>query len=140
LPNESFGESKQSFLHIVNNPRFGVVMRNASGKPVFYNKTALDFSGLSDDEFLKTTLPVKNVLVTQEDGSSLPDRLHPTVIATREKIPVKDSVLKVFKKNTNEWRWIRSEEHTSELQSRGHLVCRLLLEKKKTTKNYITIY
>src|SRR5690625_6567696 len=33
----------------------------------------------------------------------------------------------------------RSEEHTSELQSRGHLVCRLLLEKKKrktNTKNY----
>src|SRR5690625_1353272 len=29
--------------------------------------------------------------------------------------------------------WTRSEEHTSELQSRGHLVCRLLLEKKKKT-------
>src|SRR5437870_11132839 len=29
----------------------------------------------------------------------------------------------------------RSEEHTSELQSRGHLVCRLLLEKKKQTKS-----
>src|SRR5215813_8215668 len=29
----------------------------------------------------------------------------------------------------------RSEEHTSELQSRPHLVCRLLLEKKKKTKN-----
>src|SRR5439155_10674933 len=28
----------------------------------------------------------------------------------------------------------RSEEHTSELQSRGHLVCRLLLEKKKKIK------
>src|SRR2546422_7208287 len=28
----------------------------------------------------------------------------------------------------------RSEEHTSELQSRLHLVCRLLLEKKKTKK------
>src|SRR5207253_5541246 len=28
----------------------------------------------------------------------------------------------------------RSEEHTSELQSRGHLVCRLLLEKKKKTR------
>src|SRR5439155_11675067 len=26
---------------------------------------------------------------------------------------------------------LRSEEHTSELQSRGHIVCRLLLEKKK---------
>src|SRR5439155_2244675 len=31
----------------------------------------------------------------------------------------------------------RSEEHTSELQSRGHLVCRLLLEKKK--KEYQTV-
>src|SRR2546429_5110174 len=29
----------------------------------------------------------------------------------------------------------RSEEHTSELQSRLHLVCRLLLEKKKMTRN-----
>src|SRR5690554_7095328 len=29
----------------------------------------------------------------------------------------------------------RSEEHTSELQSRPHLVCRLLLEKKKKKKN-----
>src|SRR3712207_8778887 len=31
----------------------------------------------------------------------------------------------------------RSEEHTSELQSRQYLVCRLLLEKKKTRKNEI---
>src|SRR3712207_8897917 len=29
---------------------------------------------------------------------------------------------------------LRSEEHTSELQSRQYLVCRLLLEKKKSTK------
>src|SRR5690625_5862861 len=34
----------------------------------------------------------------------------------------------------------RSEEHTSELQSRGHLVCRLLLEKKKTVKGGNTDY
>src|SRR2546422_8396207 len=34
----------------------------------------------------------------------------------------------------------RSEEHTSELQSRLHLVCRLLLEKKKKTKTHITSY
>src|SRR5690625_7436658 len=34
----------------------------------------------------------------------------------------------IFKNNR------RSEEHTSELQSRGHLVCRLLLEKKNYNK------
>src|SRR2546422_3934221 len=34
------------------------------------------------------------------------------------------------------WAWKgRSEEHTSELQSRLHLVCRLLLEKKKQTQS-----
>src|SRR5690554_7709494 len=32
----------------------------------------------------------------------------------------------------------RSEEHTSELQSRPHLVCRLLLEKKKKKKKQMT--
>src|SRR5262245_62810375 len=32
----------------------------------------------------------------------------------------------------------RSEEHTSELQSLRHLVCRLLLEKKKKNKNIVT--
>src|ERR1041385_9396739 len=33
----------------------------------------------------------------------------------------------------------RSEEHTSELQSRLHLVCRLLLEKKKVVHHSVTI-
>src|SRR5687768_1408014 len=33
----------------------------------------------------------------------------------------------------------RSEEHTSELQSRLHLVCRLLLEKKKINKNRLPL-
>src|SRR5689334_24189852 len=33
----------------------------------------------------------------------------------------------------------RSEEHTSELQSQFHLVCRLLLEKKKKTRYYLQL-
>src|SRR2546422_5588776 len=33
----------------------------------------------------------------------------------------------------------RSEEHTSELQSRLHLVCRLLLEKKKTSRRSVHV-
>src|SRR2546430_12682286 len=36
------------------------------------------------------------------------------------------------------WAVLRSEEHTSELQSQSNLVCRLLLEKKKT--NLISVY
>src|SRR5690606_39673668 len=37
------------------------------------------------------------------------------------------------------WISTRSEEHTSELQSRENLVCRLLLEKKKVTENVIAL-
>src|SRR5258708_10906617 len=39
----------------------------------------------------------------------------------------------IFSRFACKWRknWARSEEHTSELQSPDHLVCRLLLEKKK---------
>src|SRR5947199_7891058 len=36
-------------------------------------------------------------------------------------------------------RVLRSEEHTSELQSLRHLVCRLLLEKKKRRRNTVSI-
>src|SRR2546422_8017182 len=35
---------------------------------------------------------------------------------------------------------VRSEEHTSELQSRLHLVCRLLLEKKKKNQSPYSLY
>src|SRR5690349_22259837 len=45
---------------------------------------------------------------------------------------------KVTKKDLKEQvAWQRSEEHTSELQSRRDLVCRLLLEKKKKKKTKI---
>src|SRR5690625_5733966 len=36
--------------------------------------------------------------------------------------------------------YLRSEEHTSELQSRGHLVCRLLLEKKIKINDHVKSY
>src|SRR3712207_7873108 len=43
---------------------------------------------------------------------------------------------------SNQWKTVvptRSEEHTSELQSRQYLVCRLLLEKKKNTQKSLII-
>src|SRR2546422_2127655 len=49
----------------------------------------------------------------------------------------RDPLHHAMKVSDAEWQWDkkkRSEEHTSELQSRLHLVCRLLLEKKKKKK------
>src|SRR5690349_23616463 len=45
--------------------------------------------------------------------------------------------LQARQKATASSHWNRSEEHTSELQSRRDLVCRLLLEKKKQAKLHI---
>src|SRR2546429_4570250 len=45
-----------------------------------------------------------------------------------------DSTIEVIQSDDH-----RSEEHTSELQSRLHLVCRLLLEKKKSKKHTLNI-
>src|SRR3954449_472136 len=48
---------------------------------------------------------------------------------------LKTIYIKVKVTDLEQDRWfIRSEEHTSELQSHSHLVCRLLLEKKKKTR------
>src|SRR5256886_11930069 len=43
----------------------------------------------------------------------------------------------VYRPARNESRAVRSEEHTSELQSQSNLVCRLLLEKKKHRSSHI---
>src|SRR5690625_5967904 len=50
-------------------------------------------------------------------------------LKNREDIPEVEQILekRLSRKDLDKYR--RSEEHTSELQSRGHLVCRLLLEK-----------
>src|SRR5699024_12109922 len=53
-----------------------------------------------------------------------------------ERVPVGAGQLRRTRNTHNHcgFHGLRSEEHTSELQSRFDLVCRLLLEKKKTTK------
>src|SRR5476651_2419320 len=48
-----------------------------------------------------------------------------------EVVPIPRRALSFPRRSFPRWRANRSEEHTSELQSRQHLVCRLLLEKKK---------
>src|SRR2546422_7883843 len=59
--------------------------------------------------------------------SKIPGGAHPVPQRLKPRPAVRGSVIQVGPGR-------RSEEHTSELQSRLHLVCRLLLEKKKKNK------
>src|SRR5690625_5578217 len=56
----------------------------------------------------------------------IPDRFIASLVAVASQVPTRRCFLVTVVYSAS-----RSEEHTSELQSRGHLVCRLLLEKKK---------
>src|SRR3984893_19354603 len=57
--------------------------------------------------------------------------LFPYTTLFRSRLPKKISPRSSTSRSRSmRWRKARSEEHTSELQSRGHLVCRLLLERK----------
>src|SRR3712207_8055494 len=60
-----------------------------------------------------------------------PELVAPTNIRMRRRGPLVTKVRKVLNQ--------RSEEHTSELQSRQYLVCRLLLEKKTNTEYAIAM-
>src|SRR5947208_5110857 len=70
----------------------------------------------------------------------------PTTSATKDKIPRKKTLRDhcdfdrrlCGADHKQETKKLRSEEHTSELQSPDHLVCRLLLEKKKKNHNQKT--
>src|SRR2546429_6652654 len=89
--------------------------------------------------FPYTTLfrsPIANLVVNRHNGQVLREALAAPSAGRSKKdsmeaLPIHQVSLPVFGA-------FRSEEHTSELQSRLHLVCRLLLEKKKT--NIVLLY
>src|SRR2546427_2380082 len=63
---------------------------------------------------------------------------HPLVLAAREgPDPAVPEGRRVAPLQSPRHRLLRSEEHTSELQSQSNLVCRLLLEKKKNLLDFL---
>src|SRR5690625_6295507 len=87
----------------------------------------------SQSDFSIYNIPF-GVAVFEDDEIACVTRVGDTVINLAvlfdkgyfDQFDLEENVFEAFALND----FIRSEEHTSELQSRGHLVCRLLLEKK----------
>src|SRR5438445_6022173 len=75
--------------------------------------------------------PATTEIYTLSLHDALPISFSPRVeVACGLQVEEAGNVDRPFQENIG-LRWVRSEEHTSELQSRQYLVCRLLLEKKK---------
>src|SRR5690625_5857842 len=89
--------------------------------PSVYSTGTAMMEAIAPTHNAKFTLPARSlpssaVCVSDVLPSTRPDNNGPSICPTEKAA-------------------VRSEEHTSELQSRGQLVCRLLLEKKKTHCN-----
>src|SRR5436309_12700933 len=67
---------------------------------------------------------------TPEPPTAMPER-RANIIARTASVAKRDPTPTARARTARSWYAARSEEHTSELQSRENLVCRLLLEKKK---------
>src|SRR5215510_12060216 len=93
--------------------------RHIPGNPLIVIKTMLGGSGIQAAGYMTN--------ITPQDGASLGLFL--------DSLPLGKVLGGHGDFDPVKLTWIRSEEHTSELQSRGHLVCRLLLEKKKETSD-----
>src|SRR5690625_6487202 len=92
--------------------------------------SAWDVSNVTDMSGMFALAERFNSPIGDWDVSSVTDMSYMFIGDTN---PNEDGV--IFNQDISEWDVSsvinRSEEHTSELQSRGHLVCRLLLEKKQ---------
>src|SRR5690625_6335287 len=84
---------------------------------------------------LGTSTPVSILMVVDLPAPLGPryPTISPSSIRSETSSTARETTVRVVKKDRSPEKRpsiLRSEEHTSELQSRGHLVCRLLLEKK----------
>src|SRR2546430_12419142 len=79
--------------------------------------------------FRSSAMPSIIMLLPRETIS--PSKPHETAPATADDNATRQAIFENGNKTVNSQ--VRSEEHTSELQSQSNLVCRLLLEKKNKT-------
>src|SRR5690625_3539704 len=108
---------------------------NVEGQAVPFTKPQHYKKGSTTDTLLTgedNPLPTKDESVEarlqaiEQTQSQILDKLNDTIDTRLTGSIVEEIIFERDIRNDG-----RSEEHTSELQSRGHLVCRLLLEKKK---------
>src|SRR5699024_12432070 len=97
-----------------------------SPRPTLFPYTTLFRSKSSSEELPKLLDNANSTINTMSQGLTA---IQPTVKNLGESL----GALPNAANNSPKFFTVRSEEHTSELQSRFDLVCRLLLEKKKNT-------
>lgn len=103
---DALRESEQRFSRLISELKFGVVMRDPDGRPILCNKTVLEFSDNTEEEFMRSNFHSNGITFIGEDGEEVPLDEHPYIIATKTKKPVRDVVLGTYRKNRKKPTWL----------------------------------
>src|SRR5437660_7636362 len=140
---ESMDVEVLGVMHNVNGPKGDIILVRLHGTKVEYTGVVAGMSGspVYFDGKLAGALAFRIGEFSKEPIAGVTPISEMLEINAMDRTPAGDSApvqakarnaaTKTAGPGENSSSFPRSEEHTSELQSRGHLVCRLLLEKKK---------
>lgn len=95
------------FSSIINHIPIGIAYHNERGKVVLCNQTALDFLGLTEDEYLGRTPFDPRWNICQENGEPLVPAEFPVARALRTKQPVLNFIMGIYRPRTNDRIWAR---------------------------------
>src|SRR5438552_14691576 len=150
---ESLRSSEQEAQEIVDAIPQTIAVLSPDGQPVYGNRSLLQYTGLTIAEvtsvdFRARVFHPEDVARLREERRDALARGVPFELEQRARRhdgqyrwflvqynPVRDEHGRTVRWYATGTDIDRSEEHTSELQSPDHLVCRLLLEKKKRNSN-----
>ena len=103
---EASGTGNAQYKTLFEGMLLGAFFQDADGRLLEVNPRALHIFGLSRREFLNRTSHAPDWDVIREDGSSLSAEEHPSMVALKTGIPVKDKLVGVLNHQTNDYRWV----------------------------------
>jgi PAS domain S-box-containing protein len=103
---DALKETEKRFRQLTSDLKFGVIIRDAEGRPILCNKTVLEFTGMTEKEFMQTSIETIGVNFFDEDGHELKMSEHPYYRARATKKPVRDVVLRATSKTRKNFSWL----------------------------------
>ncbi len=99
-------ERKERFQTLFMSMAQGAFYQDRDGRLTEMNASALEIFGLTKEQFLARDSFSPQWKVINEDGSMLPPEEHPSMIALRKGVPVREKIAGVFNPKTGEYVWV----------------------------------
>lgn len=99
-------ENEKQFRSLIQNLRLGVLLQNEEGNVIICNNAAMDILRVTEEQLLNHSLRELKWDVINEDGTPLPDNLHPFYLSVQNKKPVLERVIGISTNGILEKTWL----------------------------------